>query len=160
MGKEIERKFLVDLNKLEYSGVPIIIKQGYLLNDDDKVIRIRTINTDFNSTQKAYITIKSAVVGITRDEFEYEIPYQDGLSLINMCDKVIEKIRYNIYNDEDDFVWELDIFKGDNKGLFVAEIELKNEDDKFFKPDWITTEVTNDKRYYNSNLINNSYKNW
>lgn len=160
MGKEIERKFLVDESKLKYTGVPMIITQGYLLIDDNKVIRIRTINTNFNATQVAYITIKSSVVGITRDEFEYEIPYLDAISMLGMCDKVIEKIRYNIYNDEDDFVWELDIFKGDNKGLFVAEIELKNEDDKFFKPDWITTEVTNDKRYYNSNLINNSYKNW
>ncbi|MCK9417666.1 CYTH domain-containing protein [Candidatus Dojkabacteria bacterium] len=163
MGKEIERKFLVNVENFQFAKdlskcLIIEIIQGYLSDDKNKVVRIRLEKT-FKDV--AYITIKSSVTGISRDEFEYEIPYNDGLELIKLCDKVIEKTRYKYYPVVNlKSYWEIDIFKGDNEGLIVAEIELENEDEVFYKPDWILEEVTGDPIYYNSNLVNYPYKTW
>ena len=57
-------------------------------------------------------------------------------------------------------IWEIDEFMGENAGLTVAEIELPTEDSLFTKPDWIGQEVTDDTRFYNSNLIRNPFKRW
>lgn len=154
MGKEIERKFLVDKEMLasikpdkSYS-----IQQGYLLNTSEKVVRVRL------TTYDAFITIKGANIGATRPEFEYSIPKDDALEMLNMCDGFIEKTRLEIkYKGH---VWEVDLFGGTNEGLIVAEIELKSEDEFFFKPDWIKSEVTDDNKYYNNNLLTNPYSNW
>lgn len=154
MGKEIERKFLVDEDILlsirpdkSYS-----IQQGYLLNTAEKVVRVRL------TTYEAFITIKGANIGATRPEFEYNIPKDDALEMLNMCDGFIEKTRLEIeYNGH---LWEVDIFGGANEGLIVAEIELKSEDEEFDKPEWIKTEVTDDNKYYNNNLLKNPYSNW
>ena len=150
---EIERKFLVlDLSFL--NGVEgDVYKQGYLSSEENSVVRIRVTN------KSAFITIKSKVQGISRDEFEYEIPRIDGEGLLQLCQKpIIEKMRYKI--PKRDFVWEVDVFDGENKGMVVAEIELQNEDDLFEKPEWLGEEVTGDIRYYNSQLINNPYSKW
>lgn len=155
MGKEIERKFLIDVDKWNYQGSITKIKQGYLSDDKHKVIRIRLEKT-FKDI--AYITIKSTVTGISRDEFEYEIPYNDGKELIKLCDKVIEKTRYKYHLNND--IWEIDVFYGENEGLVIAEIELDSEDSVVYLPDWVIKEVTGDHKYYNSNLINNPYKDW
>jgi CYTH domain-containing protein len=158
MGKEIERKFLVDVEKWNFKGSISNIIQGYLFDDEHKVIRIRLEKTFKNI---AFITIKSSVIGILRNEFEYEIPYKDGLELIKLCDKVIEKTRYKYYPVINlKSCWEIDVFEGDNFGLVVAELELETEDSVFYKPNWILEEVTDDPRYYNSNLVNNPFKNW
>jgi adenylate cyclase len=57
-------------------------------------------------------------------------------------------------------IWEVDEFSGENSGLLLAEIELTREDEKFEIPDWIAEEVTTDRKYYNSQLINHPYKDW
>ena len=146
MGKEIERKFLIDEEKWQPTSTPYIITQ----------VRVRTSN--INDTKLSWITIKSRVIGISRNEFEYEIPYLDALQIITMCNKVIikERCEFNYFGNK----WEIDVFKGDNVGLIVAEIELKSEYQDFILPPWIKKEVTHDPLYYNSNLINHPYKNW
>ena len=150
--KEIERKFLVDLDLLDSKTIvsTAIIEQGYL--SDKPTVRIR-IQDD-----ESYITIKGETVGITREEFEYDIPLEDAKSMMKMCDKTISKKR--IFVDYKEKLWSIDIFNGDNKGLIVAEIELEDEDEQFDLPSWVTKEVSDDKRYYNSNLIKNPYKKW
>ena len=50
--------------------------------------------------------------------------------------------------------------KGKNKGLILAEIELKSEDESFAIPPWIGAEVTGDLRYFNSYLSQNPYTEW
>lgn len=148
---EIERKFLVDSPPLE-NLESLSIQQGYLSNDKDKVIRIRTSST------KGFITIKGSGM-ITHKEFEYEIPLDDAIEMLNSyCDDKLSKERY-LYPTEK-HTWEIDIFKGDNEGLIIAEIELDSEDEVFDKPDWVREEVTGKKKYYNSNLIKKPYKNW
>ena len=95
------------------------------------------------------ITIKGPTKGFSRSEFEYEIPYDDGLELIKMCDgDLIDKTRY-VVTDEHGQVWDIDEFHGINEGLVVAEIEIPSEDTTIVIPNWVTKEVTFDKRYTN-----------
>ena len=155
MGLEIERKFLVDAEKWQQAVKPAgtHYRQGYLLNEHKRAIRIRV--TD----KQAFITIKGATTGISRKEFEYEIPVADGIELLDSFDvSEIEKIRYCLYFGNK--LWEVDEFLGDNAGLLIAEIELHDENEIFTLPDWIVMEVSGDARYYNSNLSKNAYKNW
>jgi len=155
MGIEIERKFLVDHEKWRQVIKPPgnHYRQGYLLNDEQRTIRVRV--TD----EQGYITLKGATAGITRKEYEYKIPVEDGIELLDgFAVSQVEKIRYRI--DFAGKLWEVDEFWGDNDGLIMAEIELRNESEKFELPAWVTQEVSDDKRYYNSYLSLHPYKEW
>lgn len=154
MAKEIERKFLIDLEKIGSLNDGTIIKQGYISTKDNTVVRVRLAGS------KAYLTLKGENKGVTRLEFEYEIPVGDALEMIDaLCNgPVVEKARYLVVHSG--HTWEVDIFDGDNKGLVVAEIELESEDEAFDLPHWVTTEVSGDVRYYNSSLLDNPFKNW
>ena len=155
MGLEIERKFLVDHEKWRQVIKPpgTHYRQGYLLNDNKGVIRIRV--TD----KQGFITLKGPTDGVTRKEYEYKIPIEDGIELLNgFAVSEVEKTRYKIQFAGK--LWEVDEFSGDNTGLIMAEIELHSEADEFEKPDWITIEVSDDERYYNSYLSVNPYKSW
>ncbi|TGM62982.1 CYTH domain-containing protein [Leptospira meyeri] len=151
---EIERKFLVTSSAFKNEAVPSMISQGYLNSDKNRTVRVR-INSN-----KAYITIKSRTVGISRDEFEYEIPVADAEKMINnICEKpIIKKLRYLIQFQ--DSLWEVDEFLEENEGLTVAEIELIAENQAFSKPEWIGKEVSDDPRYFNSSLIKMPFKQW
>lgn len=155
MGKEIERKFLIDLgiwNSIDKPNGQHFL-QGYILTDPNKTIRVRTTETT------GFLTIKGKSIGASRLEYEYEIPLEEAIELLdNFAESELEKIRYNIeYAGK---LWEVDQFLGDNEGLFVAEIELTTEDEQFELPDWAGLEVTDDKRYFNSNLTVNPFKDW
>lgn len=154
MGKEIERKFLVKGDAWRKLADGVMYRQGYLNSAKERTVRIRTVGN------KAFLTIKGITVGATRVEYEYEIPLNDcNFMLDNLAEKpLIEKKRYKI--PVGDVVWEIDEFFGDNKGLIVAEVELKSEDQKFDKPDWVGEEVTGDPRYFNSNLIKKPFTTW
>lgn len=109
--------------------------------------------------EKAFLTLKGRNTGISRLEYEYEIPAADADELLQFCQRpLIEKTRY--VEKIDGHVWEIDCFFGDNEGLLVAEIELKSEDEPFEKPVWLGQEVSGDVRYYNSNLAENPYSKW
>ena len=155
MGIEIERKFLVDekkwaaLNKPE--GVPF--KQGYLVSEPEKTIRVRVAG------KSAWITIKGATVGVSRSEYEYAIPVKDAEEMLStMAGAVIAKKRFKIHFASK--LWEIDEFDGDNRGLLMAEIELRTEGEEFEVPGWITTEVSGDGRYYNSSLAVYPFSQW
>ncbi len=151
MGKEIERKFLVKNDDWIKKGVPVLYIQGYLSINRDAIVRIRTID------DKGFLTIKSSVVGISRYEFEYEIPFDEASFMLEtLCKKpLLKKERTKIlYNN---FLWEVDRFLEENKGLVIAEVELEKEEQNPELPSWIGEEVTGDPKYYNSNLINNPY---
>ena len=157
MALEIERKFLVDhaLWNALTKPTPNYLIQGYLHSEPGKTIRVRATN------DKGFITIKgkSSADGLSRSEFEYEIPKQEAIELLsNFTKKTIEKNRYEIEFEGN--VWEVDVFEGDNAGLIIAEIELESPDKSFIKPDWVRAEVTSDFRYFNSALIENPFKSW
>ncbi|MUP45028.1 CYTH domain-containing protein [Gramella sp. BOM4] len=154
--KEIERKFLV--NSEEYKKKyrrKYQISQAYLNTDPDRTIRVRI------NDQKAYLTIKgrSSENGLTRFEWEKEIPLDEAKMLLNICEPgKIEKLRYEV--EEGEHVYEVDEFHDNNEGLVIAEVELEDEEEDFHKPGWLGKEVTGNKQYYNSNLLTNPYKNW
>ena len=156
MSKEIERKFLV---KSEYKNFAIKhekITQGFLSTVPERTVRVRV------KGKKGFLTIKGIgnKSGTTRYEFEKKISLNEASELLKICEKgIIEKTRYVIPTDKNLF-FEVDEFYGDNEGLVLAEIELPTENTKFKKPDWLGKEVTGDKRYYNSVLKQNPYKNW
>jgi adenylate cyclase len=153
MGQEIERKFLVRGDAWRADN-GTLIRQGYLHNDIDGNVRVRT------KGERAYLTVKSGMKGITRLEFEYEIPLADANQMLDeLCQKpLIEKIRYEVQMGR--FTWVVDEFLGENAGLVVAEIELDDEEQEFPKPDWVEKEVTDDVRYLNANLVKNPYSKW
>ena len=154
MPKEIERKFLVKNNEYKRKAKGVLYIQGYIDTKPQKTIRVRIVES------KGFLTIKSKKIGIQRDEYQYEIPLEDAVEMMeNLCKKpLIEKIRYE-YKFEN-HVWEIDEFRGENEGLIIAEIELDDEDEVYLKPDWVGEEVTYDTRYNNSSLIKNPYRKW
>jgi adenylate cyclase len=154
MAKEIERKFLVKSDAWKKAAKGIEYRQGYLSSVKERVVRVRTIE------KKGFLTIKGITKGVSRSEFEYEISVEDAnIMLDEICEKpLIEKKRYKITVGA--LVFEVDEFFGENEGLIVAEVELKDERQKVDLPDWIGAEVSGDSRYFNSNLIRHPYKKW
>ena len=153
MGKEIERKFLVDKSRLPNNLEGTKYTQGYISITDSGIVRVR-IKGDI-----AVITIKSAGLGISRDEYEYQIPMDDAKSLLELFnDGVIYKTRYEIVYEGKK--WEIDQFHKENEGLWIAEIELQFENESFEIPKWVLEEVTGNEKYYNSYLSKHSFKSW
>lgn len=146
--KEIERKFLVDIdrwNSIE-KPEPTHIIQAYLDRAEDHVTRIRI------KGKQAFLTIKGSNTGITRSEFEFEIPVTEAQEMIALfCPKVIEKRRFEIQVST--HLWEVDEFINPRAGLVLAEIELSSENESFTSPDWIAKEVSHDPSYYNSTML-------
>lgn len=151
MNLEIERKFLISGEPPLENGVPMV--QGYLCHDPERTIRVR------KEGPRAVITIKSATVGISRAEYEYEIPMDDAEELLKLASSsVVRKTRY--YHKVANHTWEIDVFEGENEGLIVAEIELNSEQQEFQKPEWVGDEVSHDRKYTNSALARVPYGQW
>ena len=152
MALEIERKFLVTGAQWRRPDAQRL-SQGYLSRDKQRTVRVRIAG------EQAFLTIKGETRGATRAEFEYEIPVADAGQLLAMCEgPLVEKLRHVLVHAG--HTWEVDEFLGDNQGLVVAEIELASEQAPFDKPDWLGREVTDDPRYYNSNLAAKPYRSW
>lgn len=156
MALEIERKFLVlnDSYKKE-SFSHSHIQQGYICSERGRTVRVR-IRDD-----RAFLTIKgpSTDNGLSRDEFEYEIPLEDGKKLLLLCEPgIIDKTRWLVKSGEHTF--EIDEFFGENEGLVMAEVELSSVDESPKMPDFIGKEVTGDRRFYNSQLRRHPYREW
>jgi len=154
MGIEIERKFLVESDGWKaVAGAGMACRQGYLASDPEKTVRVRIIG------EQAFLTIKGVTSGISRPEFEYEIPVAEAADMMEMCGSaIVEKTRYFIgYGG---MVWELDVFSGANEGLVMAEIELESEAQEFGRPDWVGKEVSVDPHYYNAYLARHPFTAW
>ncbi len=153
---EIERKFLVTSNAfMKEAFQQTRIVQGFLNTHPDRTIRVRL------KGDKAFLTVKgkSTDEGLSRFEWEKVISKSDAESLLNLCEKgTIDKLRYEVKYDQ--HIFEVDVFYKDNKGLVVAEVELKDVNETFEKPSWLGKEVTGDPRYYNSQLSKYPFKNW
>ncbi len=155
MAYEIERKYLVDTTRIIFDEAvgKSVIKQGYLLNEREKNVRVRV------KGDKAYLTVKGGADGIRRVEYEYEIPVQDAEGMLMLTDaKLIEKTRYLF--EVGGKIWEVDRFEGANSGLVVAEIELESEDETFETPEWVLEEVSQKPEYLNAQLLLYPYCEW
>ncbi|MBE9012961.1 CYTH domain-containing protein [Pseudanabaenaceae cyanobacterium LEGE 13415] len=153
MGVEIERKFLVKNDQWRKLAEGELYRQGYIPTLESTV-RIRVIR------DRGFITIKGRTQGISRAEYEYEIPLEDATQMLDTLCKppLIEKHRHKI--ELNGLVWEVDEFLGANRGLTIAEVELKSADQSIDLPDWIGEDVSHDPRYYNSNLAQHPYTTW
>lgn len=162
MNIEIERKFLVDPSKIPLADRSNgqRLAQGYL--SAKPTVRVRLANDD-----QAWLTIKSepapaveAAEGdsirppsglpLGREEFEYAIPADDAKRLLALCLHSLDKIRYHVKVGK--HTWDLDEFVGNHRGLWLAEVELKDPAESVELPPWVTDEVTDDFRYTNSAL--------
>jgi adenylate cyclase len=155
MAVEIERKFLVINDNWRRSvNQSIPLRQGYLSQSGTASVRVR------RDAKHGWINIKSVVLGVQREEFEYEIPLSDADQMLETLARkpLIEKTRH--FTKIGAHTWEIDEFEGLNAGLIVAEIELSEPDEYFEHPAWIGAEVTQDPRYYNTNLAQKPYADW
>ncbi|MCL7744543.1 CYTH domain-containing protein [Guyparkeria hydrothermalis] len=155
MAKEIERKFLLASeawrNEIDRSERMV---QGYLNDEGPVSVRARIAGP------RAWLNIKSRTLGISRDEFEYEIPLADAERMLDhlTTGPVIDKTRHFVRHGG--HLWEIDEFHGENDGLIVAEVELAHVDQPFDQPAWLGEEVSHDARYYNVSLVKNPYSQW
>lgn len=153
MPLEIERKFLVTSDAWRSGAVGEEYCQGYLSQYPNPTIRVRT------QGEKAFLTIKGKTHGITRTEFEYEIPFKEAQELQELCiTPLIRKTRYKIVHEG--MTWEVDEFHGENAGLIVAEVELDHQETNINPPSWIGEEVSDDPQYANSNLAVHPFRQW
>lgn len=153
MGKEIERKYLVDPSVWRPKDSGVRMRQGYLNSAKERTVRVRLAG------ERAFLTVKGPNDGIVRAEFEYEVPVADAKELLDLCEQpLIEKIRY--CESFGQRLWEIDCFFGANEGLLMAEVELEREDEQPQLPKWAGEEVSDDPRYYNANLIAHPYGTW
>lgn len=157
MGKEIERKFLVTSMDFKKEATnSFVIRQGYISRTPERTVRVRIAGA------RAYLTVKgkSSDSGLSRNEWEYQIPLADAQDLLEICEPgIIDKVRYEIpVGGGSDLVagtllkFEVDEFHGKHEGLIIAEIELLHEDQEFPKPSWLGAEVTGNQKYYNAQL--------
>lgn len=157
---ETERKFLVRDGRFKALAVKACrIRQGYIAHEGGNTVRVRIRDGE------GFLTIKGPSLdgGLSRFEWEKQIPLADAEALFLLCHGgAIDKTRYLVpegMNPAGRF-FEVDEFYGDNEGLVMAEIELDAPDEAFQKPDWLGEEVTGDRRYYNSHLLKNPFKDW
>lgn len=155
MPQEIERKFLVTGEYKSQACSQSRIRQGYISSARGRTVRVRIRDG------KGYLTIKGAsdASGVSRYEWEREIPLREAEDLMLLCEPgAIDKTRYLVPCGRHTF--EVDEFYGDNLGLTVAEVELASPDEPFERPGFIGSEVTGDVRYYNSQLMKHPFREW
>ena len=154
MPKEIERKFLLSSGEWRANARGFFCRQGYLAINERCTARVRVVG------DQAFVTIKGKRSGISRDEYEYPVPVAHANEMLaRLCEQpIIEKTRHLV--QAGDLLWEIDEFSGENQGLIVAEVELKDEAQSVPLPPWIGREVTSDRKYLNASLVRHPYCRW
>ncbi len=147
MGVEIERKFLVLGDSWREAVIgSSAMRQGYLSTSAKATVRIRIVDD-----ARAFLTLKGPTSGISRAEFEYEVPLDEGRAMLDMArPHVVEKRRHIVPHAG--LTWEVDVFEGAHAGLVMAEVELVSADQAVALPDWAGPEVSHDDRYANASL--------
>jgi adenylate cyclase len=152
---EIERKFLVKGEFRNEAVKAFRIIQGYLSSIPERTVRVRL------KGDRGFITVKGSgnESGITRFEWEREIPFTEAKELLKICEPgIIDKTRYEVRHGG--HLFEIDVFSGDNAGLVIAEVELATENEYFEMPAWLGKEITGEQRYYNAALKDNPFSRW
>lgn len=153
MAKEIERKFLLTSDAWRAEVVRSArIVQGYLSGSPGPTVRVRRLG------ETAFLTVKGRAEGLSRDEFEYEIPVDDAEAMLRLAGRLVEKTRH--YVECGAVVFEIDEFFGENAGLVVLEVELEREDQDFERPVYLGLEISFDRRFSNSALAERPYRTW
>lgn len=164
---EIERKFTIrelPSNLSDYSFH--LIEQAYLCTNP--VVRVRQEDATYYMTYKGsgMMSREEYNLPLTAEAYEHLKEKADGI--------VITKKRYLIPLDKENVrfasnysateafedwvpVIELDVFEGALAPLIMAEIEFPDEEtaNAYLMEDWFLEDVTQDKRYHNSNMSKN-----
>ena len=153
MTTEIERKYLVAERGVigHATEPPVAIRQAYLATGKTAV-RVRIAGAS------AWL----GVVGVRSGEssgYEYNVPVADADEMIARLavTPVVEKDRYRI---DDEVPWTIDVFKGDNAPLMLAEITRRSRVRKLPQPSWLGDDVSDDLRYQNVYLALHPYSSW
>jgi len=152
---EIERKFLVRSDAWRRDVISTCrLTQGYLANTASSSVRVRLADG------RGTLSVKAMTPGLSRDEFEYEVPSNDARQMLaSLCEGPrVEKQRHFV--DCDGYRFEVDEFGGDNQGLVIAELELEDECDAGPRPAWLGEEVTRHARYYSFSLSRHPFRHW
>lgn len=153
MSREIERKFLLRSDAWRSRAAGVVYRQGYLSTVPERTVRVRVAG------DHAFLTVKGRTIRHSRLEFEYPVPLVDAEQMLALCEgPLVEKTRYEIPHAGK--TWQVDEYQGDNRGLILAEVELISEDETVEIPEWIGDEVSDDPRYYNSNLAKRPFASW
>ena len=143
---EIERKYLIRRlpeNLSQYQCKKIA--QGYICTNP--VVRIRKSDDEYYLTYKGkgLMAREEYNLPLTQEGYEHMLPKIDG--------RLIEKSRYLIPLDGK-LTAELDIFEGDLAPLIIVEVEFDSLDvaNSFIPPEWFGEDVTESRKYHNSNL--------
>lgn len=147
MPVEIERKFLVK-NDAWRAHVTHSerLRDGLVAREDDLKVRVRCYGN------RTTLCVKSGRRGISRDEFEYEIPRDHAEEIFAHCTgRILEKTRH--YVPAQRGAWEIDVYHDVLDGIVIAEIELDSESAVVQLPDWIGAEITGDPRYSKTNML-------
>ena len=147
MPREIERKFLVaDASWRARAVRSTRLRDGLLANVDGRKVRVRCLE------DRAFLTVKGPRVGISRDEFEYEIPLSDGLALLEHCaGAILSKTRHAVPHEG--FEWSVDVYEAPLEDVVLAEVELPSEDAVFARPGWLGREVTGRREFSKINML-------
>jgi len=157
---EIERKFLVAGEGWRAGNPGVDVRQGFLCAaEDGPTVRVRSVS-GAGIEPRGVVTIKGPTRGISRAEYEYEIPVAEADAMLeSLCvGTLVRKTRYRIPHAG--LVWEVDVFHADNAGLLLAEVELDDPDQPVVLPDWVGEEVSRDPRYFNAYLARHPYSTW
>ena len=150
MALEIERRFLFDPAGAPIPDRIISLTQGYICLDPEVRIRI--------SDKGSNINVKHGV-GISREEYEYEIPEADAHALLRMSEWMVQKKTRGFINFTG-LEWSMDTYQEENSGLYIAEVELTDPSQEVTLPPWILLEVTDDVRYTSSYLAQRPFNSW
>lgn len=145
MGIETERKFLLSSDGWRDGVVSITsMRQGYLAVAPERSVRVRIAGP------VAWLTLKFGGSGLTREEYEYEVPVHDAEAMFVHATSCVEKDRHFVPWEH--LVFEIDVFRGRLAGLALAELEINEAGPPVNLPGWVGREVTDDPRYYNAVL--------
>ena len=148
MALEIERKFLLANDNWKREVIKSErLRDGLIARFGEGKVRARLTESN------AWLTIKGPREGISRPEFEYEIPRADAEHMLRtLCqrDPVLEKVRHTVPFSGLD--WTIDVYMGPLKGVVLAEVELEHPDQHLQLPPWVGEEVTNDPQYKKGTL--------
>jgi CYTH domain-containing protein len=155
VGKEIERKFLVNDGWRDQVKQSSTLRQGYLNSNPERTVRVRI------QDGRAVQTIKGVgdESGEERPELNMKLTPEQAEFMFSVCESgIIHKTRHFIPNGE--HLFEVDEFWAENEGLVLAEISFKVKGEQFEKPHWLGEEVTGRNEYYNSSLSKRPFKSW
>jgi CYTH domain-containing protein len=147
---EIERKFVLsEVPGADVLGTGKELRQGYVAEEDDVVVRVRISDGDATLTVKAGVGLSRTEVEVSISKVEAEAlwPHTDG--------RRIQKTRHRVGGPElGDHVADIDVYAGALAGLYTAEVEFDSEDEAgaFTPPTWFGREVTGDVAWGNAAL--------